>query len=149
VYVEARAARYGAGAKRDVSELRGGEGKYELGYKMRRYERVCVPGSVGDKVCARTAPARHRGCRSGLKAMREAAQPARAYSTSMDRRIGNERPDGEGEREQMARAKGRVLEQRSEGGERARHKAGTRCTGSTAMRHVCSRYGPGQSHGGT
>jgi hypothetical protein len=36
----------------------------------------------------------------------EAAQTVRVYSTPMDCRIGNERPDREGEREQMARADG-------------------------------------------
>jgi hypothetical protein len=38
-----------------------------------RYECVCVPGSVGNKVGARTAPAGHRACRFGLKAGRKAA----------------------------------------------------------------------------
>ncbi|KAJ7882356.1 hypothetical protein B0H14DRAFT_2565345 [Mycena olivaceomarginata] len=74
--------------------------------------------------------------KSGLKAVRRTAQPGRASSTSMDRRIGSGWPDGEGERGQMAVAEGRVLERRSEGGERARHKAGTQCKGSTTTSQV-------------
>jgi hypothetical protein len=96
VYVEARAAGYDAGAKKDESGLRGGEGKYELGYKMRegmsasvclvrretRCERVQRrPGTVlvdpSSRPCARRRSQRGRTVRRWIIALATSGQTGR------------------------------------------------------------------------